>query len=317
MPLGIITLEDVLEGKINDPSFVVVMLIYYTIELIGEEIYDEFDKQGRPDLKSFIPHEMELKPPLEQTGSPPPVSSLNVALAQTPSQATKTASAAPHHKPITIPALRSINFSRLGFTRSRSAPPTPRDKVETDVDHTEICDDTPPAVPEGVIFPNVPTVMLPDTNQDSLLMTYSSPQDLPPTLTASETLVVPEVGVLKGNPMHHGLSVTPIRAPVPLLAYPTLHDSSYSGLTQGTSPSPSLEQAILMERKRRATSGAASLPAPKGGRFKSSPLTGERGGMVVAERVKRPIIGEIEGLGKVNDDDRIRNEKDKEGSEKE
>lgn len=42
----------------------------------------------------------------------------------------------------------------------------------------------------------------------------------------------------------------------------------------------------MIERMRRATVGTAATPAPKGARFKSSPLTGDRNGVVVAERVK-------------------------------
>ncbi|KAG6822735.1 hypothetical protein H0H93_004910, partial [Arthromyces matolae] len=45
MPLGIITLEDVLEGK-NFPKCQATPVTDASLELIGEEIYDEFDPQG-------------------------------------------------------------------------------------------------------------------------------------------------------------------------------------------------------------------------------------------------------------------------------
>ena len=54
------------------------------------------------------------------------------------------------------------------------------------------------------------------------------------------------------------------------------------------SPSPSFEQAILVERKRRAQAGGGS--SSKGTRFKSSPLNvvggSGGGGVTVAERMK-------------------------------
>lgn len=51
-PLGIITLEDVLEGK-----YTLIMTLklraHFGLEIIGEEIYDEFDAEGKSHLKSF------------------------------------------------------------------------------------------------------------------------------------------------------------------------------------------------------------------------------------------------------------------------
>ncbi len=51
MPVGIITLEDVLEGPCPPLILILCMASDMVTELIGEEIYDEFDPQGHPDLR--------------------------------------------------------------------------------------------------------------------------------------------------------------------------------------------------------------------------------------------------------------------------
>ena len=85
-----------------------------------------------------------------------------------------------------------------------------------------------------------------------------------------------------------------VPAVMPSLLAPSLISSSRgpagnattsTGASSSSSPAPSLKEAIRIERLRRATAGNATSPVPKGARFKSSPLTGDRAG-IVAERVK-------------------------------
>ena len=111
----------------------------------------------------------------------------------------------------------------------------------------------------------------------------------------------------------------------PVAGGPPLAPLAFGPPSRSASPAPSLEQAILVERKRRAASSSGNQTAMKGGWFKSSPLNGgERHGVIVAERVKRDMVpvfvaGDDElpqsqvGAG----DARIPDEKDKEGPDKE
>ncbi|TDL17072.1 DUF21-domain-containing protein [Rickenella mellea] len=112
MPLGIITLEDVLE------------------ELIGEEIYDEFDPEGAAHSQSYVPPtapEPSAHSPEVKSGNPTSISTPTTPNQISTPDAPSGKSALAMPRPVLAmpkPVLPSLK--NLGFLRSRSAPPTPR-----------------------------------------------------------------------------------------------------------------------------------------------------------------------------------------------
>ncbi|EMD35783.1 hypothetical protein CERSUDRAFT_115736 [Gelatoporia subvermispora B] len=326
MPLGIITLEDVLE------------------ELIGEEIYDEFDPQGHPDLSSYAQNEAKvaaLKRGL-QHGAPAansPQSAPTVAVSASSGITTgevksHSAGGTPILKPIAIPGTLKGLTKGLGFSRSRSAPPSPRDAKApkaSGLDGTST--PVPAVVPEGELFISAPTPLAGIYLTREPAATPAPPQEgtstdvhdlnmpvitLPPAESPTgqaEQSVSHAKSLSSGAPQGHSAPVMPV--PVPHSVSLALAPSSRS-----SSPSPSLEQAILIERKRRAAVGGMSTSVPKGARFKSSPLTGERQGVVIAERVRRdrsatPKSAEDGKAAEGAEEQRIPDEQEKEGPDKE
>ncbi|KIP04188.1 hypothetical protein PHLGIDRAFT_109923 [Phlebiopsis gigantea 11061_1 CR5-6] len=290
MPLGIITLEDVLE------------------ELIGEEIYDEFDPQGHPDLKSYAQNEKTALSAIKRKVSAPELATVgnpNFAISHTTASSremtTKSLTATPLIKPIALPALKGLNFKGLGFARSRSAPPTPRDGDTHGP--TDKGDGAPATVPEGrvpdekvhsdeegVRFEGDNADMNSAARQFGPVLSAPTPMLPSPMVELSEAaLIQPSLPRIR----HTDHTTTPLRAPVPLVAnaMPPLTGTSLAVpvSSRSASPAPSLEHAIIAERMRRAVTGASTTPVPKGARFKSSPLTGDRFGVVVAEKVKRDM----------------------------
>ncbi|KAF5373860.1 hypothetical protein D9758_000697 [Tetrapyrgos nigripes] len=278
-PLGIITLEDVLE------------------EIIGEEIYDEFDAQGAHG-DYVVPQDQE-----------------NAAVPSTEAPATR-------------PTLKPLSLKGFGFLRSRSAPPSPRDATTPAKD--AIPDNlmalaTPIDATEKPISRTHSSSDIENMKQASLSVPGQASDGSGINMNDNEKTMSnrgpPSIIIEQQTPTSSPGSSPPdekdaeLKAPTPVTPIPRvtiLQPEGPSKLgavgSRSGSPVPSLE-ALLLDRKRRAvatvSSGSApgsasnvspaaaqnlSRPAniPKGGRFKSSPLGGERpmSGLVVAEHVK-------------------------------
>ncbi|KAF9220570.1 DUF21-domain-containing protein [Gyrodon lividus] len=294
MPLGIITLEDVLE------------------ELIGEEIYDEFDSEGaNGTISSYVPSDATTKktPDVDVSADPaPPVDDILAAPLPYPSRSATTS-----------PVLRPLATRGLSFLRSKSAPPSPRDnkvapsiaslpRKETLLNAPAEPSDTTEGIP-SIVVQNLEAIVSTSTDmtkgvEETLEDTETTPHS---AFEGASPPSTPHAAPLKKR----ALSNAGIASSLP--------GSVSSPTSRSGSPAPSLE-AILLDRKRRLTAAAAagkdtgsvitpSIPTTPEGRdarglalrvvtpivkgtskFKSSPLGGGgRTGIVVAEKVKQEM----------------------------
>ncbi|KAG6330079.1 hypothetical protein ID866_9011 [Astraeus odoratus] len=275
-PLGIITLEDVLEG---------------------EEIYDEFDSEGANGrVSSYVPAELPHPNQMAlRSESTPDLHSTGATVDAAASSRTSKSIASP-------PALRPLTLKGLGFLRSRSAPPSPRDKsrnlsaafrsrkdtLTTVLDRENEVQGSPPStVPESADVPHTPKAEDKDEGTPRLAA----------DVLLSDSNRVPSSLGKKAN------SNTALPA----------HVAASSTTSRSGSPAPAFE-AFLLDRKRRLTASGKEInskgvsrpplsrvvtPSIKGSsKFKSSPLGGgERAGIVVAEKIKEDMKGQEEEHG--------------------
>ncbi|KIK54731.1 hypothetical protein GYMLUDRAFT_206199 [Collybiopsis luxurians FD-317 M1] len=312
-PLGIITLEDVLE------------------ELIGEEIYDEFDPQGArgdPYVPPAVSEKVEV--PVE---SPAPL------------------------KPPTLKPLSLKGFNN--FLRSRSAPPSPREpnspthgssapntaqdfgpapplpRTQSHSNVEQLGLDTTSYVIEGgedQVVRGPPSIIIEQHSPDA------SPSSSPPDASPPVRSPVPEIA----NP-----KAVRVSSAQPTILSPVARVTSAAPPgSRSVSPAPSLEAFLLDRKRRQGVSGSGSpallpaslppsnaglvvppvgvraTPSLKGTRFKSTPLGGIDKPVVVTEifdgesnPYSDPQGGQDRTPG-TNDESRIPDGKDKEGPDK-
>ncbi|KAK1228301.1 hypothetical protein PQX77_008665 [Marasmius sp. AFHP31] len=297
-PLGIITLEDVLE------------------ELIGEEIYDEFDPQGARGDPYEVP---PVTQPAQQT-SPPPAPILT---------------SAPSQKPVLKPlSLKGLN---VNFLRSKSAPPSPRDSVAPPSALTVQQPSVDSTLPVASPLPTPATRHMKSQSADEAAI----PESMPPG--PGDGVRIPSVIIEQPSP------VVPTPTPPPMVPRATGSSGQPLGAnstpaSRSASPAPSLEAYLLGKRRLGVSgtnAGVLSLPpsalagnnprtpgpssGTKGTRFKSSPLVGpgDTGGVaekpeVAVDTKERDFADEDFGTAEEggNGLSSIPDSKDKEGTDK-
>ncbi|GAW07522.1 DUF21-domain-containing protein [Lentinula edodes] len=281
-PLGIITLEDVLE------------------ELIGEEIYDEFDPEGA--------HGDPYLPPAQVNSSVHAVDNRDDAAAM--------------NKPLP-PTLKPLSLKGLSFLRSRSAPPSPRDTVsynDLSIPNATIDHGSPPSMPRTNSHSNVENSRTPTS-------IYAGEERIvrgPPSIIVEQYDVGPPPTSISSderpayNPAEEATSEKLAKVPPyqPTILSPVAKVANAAQFippgSRSASPAPSLE-AFLLDRKRRigvsasgspgllaASTGASLVAVPvagsvslratpsKGARFKSTLLGGiDKPGNLLADRAGR------------------------------
>ena len=273
------------------------------LELIGEEIYDEFDfEAANGTISSFVPSEYASTKKYPETEASAGV-------------APQTNDVFTPRTPILLP----INTSGLGFLRSTSAPPSPRNRGKAPSVFSM------PTRAAQLNTPERPNTANPTTT------TIESPETTTTLPIASDEPTVKEESAKESRVVATSENVSGLSMPRPVLlkkrplsssgvASP-LVSSMCPATPRSASPAPSLE-AILLDRKRRLAVAAvagkdagpvtapsisgtsenydarvSALRAPaisKGtSKFKSSPLGGgEQTGVVIAEKVRQNIKGQ-------------------------
>jgi metal transporter CNNM len=222
--------------------------------LIGEEIYDEFDREGahHGEVTSYVPPQSispdsDGSPILRRKGSAPELSSPEISRAAElpsaqPTQRSASGSGTPVLRPIAIPALKGLSFLT---GRSRSEPPVPRDGKPSRL-----------TVPEAAYERRKPSASA---------NTHHSIDEKPVQLASS-----PPVDILPAPAPAHLLP--PVAAfTVPVLMPGPIEDAAHvrqgaGAISRSASPGPSLSEALL--RARRPATPHASATAAKGTRFK-------------------------------------------------
>jgi metal transporter CNNM len=309
MPLGIITLEDVLEGTIINHWYPVLELnLVFNLELIGEEIYDEFDQQGARGDPYEVPPVQEEK----HHDPAPPGTEVSAPKASPP----------PVHMPT---ALRGFNF-----LRSRSAPPVPREEGNPLVEaHSPGPIPHKPHSSSGIArTQSSSNVEVPRFSEDSIIQA--------PTIVVQRDALPDITPLSETTPLSlpTGVGTDVKSTPLPL--------SAVSSSSRTILPTPPLE-AVLLERKRHligtaslsgsssavvstVSPGTSTVPAAqgtvtarsahaKGSRFKSSPLGAGKSASIVAvenvvegDRTNEVEEKEVKGG---DEEGRISREKDK------
>jgi metal transporter CNNM len=264
-------------------------------ELIGEEIYDEFDPQGaRGD-----PY--EVPPAKDVQSSNTVIPNSEVATAPKPQLPSL---------PVLMPTALK-NFGGLGFLRSRSAPPVPRDiDPSPNIDEKSRRDGSDdhygiPTLPridtEGTIEMPKPVAIVERQIPSVVVEPYEAAPVYSPAPSSEMSPGIDVEGKSKSLPAANlvpGLVVSPTSrtaSPAPLEAVLLDRKRRLVG-TASAAPSAIASTASLSGNAGPSAS-AVTVTAParnasvvKGTKFKSSPLGGgQRAGVVVAEKVKEDV----------------------------
>ena len=226
-------------------------------ELIGEEIYDEFDTEGarHGEVTSYVPPQcnstdLDVAPSLKHKGSAPELSARPAQprvlhSPAPPAHRSASGSGTPVLRPIAIPALKGLSFLT---GRSRSMPPIPRDNKRAP--------SARPSVPEAGDEKqkhNAPTNDSIHTGEKPLEAVITPIVDVPATPAPVYLPHSGPVSPIPDGPIDDAARLRP----------------GVSVASHSSSPTPSLSEAILRAR-RPATPHTPGMTQPKVMRFKSS-----------------------------------------------